>query len=203
MENLFGMLNYLQHLSPALSERLSSVLKEISIKKKEYLVREGQISSNVYFVTKGLIRAYHINEEGEEITNWFMKEGDVIFPVESFLEQTPSHEYIMALEDLTVLYISHRELQSIYKELPEFNYHGRVLTEKYYMLSIRRERSLKRKTPIERYQLLLEQEPYLITRAPLQYIASYLGMTPEKISKVRANTAIPAPSASSPRYDSR
>jgi CRP-like cAMP-binding protein len=181
------MLNYLQHLSPELSERLSSVLMEMKVKKKEYLVREGQISSNVYFVQKGLMRAYYINEEGEEITNWFMKEVDVIFSVESFLEQTPSEEYIMALEDLDLLYISHRELQSIYKELSEFNYHGRVLTEKYYMLSIRRERSLKKKTPMERYQLLLEQEPHLLTRAPLQYIATYLGMTPEKLSKIRAN----------------
>ena len=203
MEQLFSMLNDLQHLSPALSERLSSVLMEMKIKKKEYLVREGQISSNVYFVQKGLIRAYYINEEGEEITNWFMKEGDVIFSVESFLEQAPSEEYIMALEDLDLLYISHHELQSIYKELSEFNYHGRVLTEKYYMLSIRRERSLKKKTPMERYQLLLEQEPHLLTRAPLQYIATYLGMTPEKLSKIRANTATPAPSANSPRYDSR
>lgn len=185
---LLNMLNALQPLSPALIAHLSSVLKEKQFSKKEYLLREGQISSNVYFIQDGLIKACYINTKGEEITNWFMKENDVIFSVESFLEQTPGYEYIVAVEDSTAWYISYQELQALYREFPEFNYHGRVLTEKYYMLSLRREFSIKKKTSMERYQLLLENEPHLLNRASLHDIASYLGMTPEVLSKVRANS---------------
>ncbi|MES1250328.1 MAG: Crp/Fnr family transcriptional regulator, partial [Chitinophaga rupis] len=176
---LFGMLNALQPLSTALTDHLYSVLKERQFSKKEFLLREGQISSNVYFVLEGAIRAYYINPKGEEITNWFMKEGDVIFSVESFLERIPSYEYIVALEDCTTYYISYAELQSIYNKFPEFNFHGRVLTEKYYKQSLQREYLIKKKTSLERYQLLLENEPHLLAMASLQDIATYLGMTPE------------------------
>lgn len=185
---LFDTLNALQPLSTALTDHLFSVLKEKRFSKKEFLLREGQISSNVYFVMDGAIRAYYINTKGEEITNWFMKEGDVIFSVESFLERIPSYEYIVALEDCTAYYISYDQLQSVYKEFPEFNYHGRVLTEKYYMRSLQREFLIKKKTALERYQLLLENEPHLLAMASLQDIATYLGMTPEVLSKARAST---------------
>jgi len=185
---ILTLLNSIQPLSPGLAHHLAEILKEKQFKKKDHLLRERQISTNVYFIEEGLVRAFYINEKGEELTNWFMKEGDVIFSVASFLEQAPSHEYITALEDCSVYYISYVQLQAIYKEFPEFNYHGRVLTEKYYRLSLQRESFIKRTSSLERYQRLLEHEPYLLARAALQDIATYLGMSPEMLSKVRANS---------------
>lgn len=186
MEQLLGLLNALQSLSPELAAHLSAILKHRQYKKKDHLLREGMVSNHVYFVEQGLLRAYTNNGKGEVITNWFMKEGDVIFSVESFLEQQPSLESIVALEEVSVYYISYEELSTIYQLFPEFNYHGRVLTEKYYTLSLKRGASIKKKTAQERYHLLLQQEPHLLKRAPLQDIASYLGMSPEMLSKVRS-----------------
>ena len=186
MEQLFAILNYLQTPPPGLLDRLSSFLVKKEFKKKEYLLREGQTSSKLYFIEEGLIRAYYTDKKDEEVTTWFMKDSDLIFSVESFYEQIPSFENIIAIEASTVWYITYHQLQALYKEFPAYNYHGRVLTEKYYIKSMKRQVALIKKTALERYQLLLEQEPYLLERASLQDIASYLGMTPEMLSKVRA-----------------
>ena len=187
MEQLFAILNYLQTPPPGVLDRLSSFLTIKHLKKKEYLLKEGQTCTNLYFIEKGLLRAFYVDSKGEEVTTWFMKEGDFICSVESFYEQTPSFENIIAIEPSTVHYITYHQMQSLYKEFPGYNFHGRVLTEKYHVQFAKRMVAMIKKTALERYQQLLEQEPYLLDRASLKDIASYLGMTPEMLSKVRGN----------------
>lgn len=187
MEQLFTLLNNLQSPPPGVLDRLSSYLQRKDLKKKEYLLKEGQISTNLYFIKQGLLRAYYIDSKGEEVTTWFMKEGDFVCSVESFYEQTPSFENIIAIEATTVHYITYDQTQALYRDFPAYNYHGRVLTEKYHVLFSKRLVATIKKTALERYQQLLEQESYLLNRASLQDIASYLGMTPEMLSKVRGN----------------
>ena len=187
MEQLFALLNLLQPPPPGVLERLSSMLVRKQVKKKEYLLREGQVSSRLYFIEKGLIRAYYIEEKREEVTTWFMKDNDLIISVESFYEQVPSFENIVAVEDSIVWYITRQQMDWLYREYPAYNYHGRILTEKYYVKSMKRQVSIIKKTQQERYRQLLEKESYLLERAHLHDIASYLGMTLEQLSRVRAN----------------
>lgn len=115
-----------------------------------------------------------------------MKEGDVIISVESFYHQKESYEAIQALEDSTLHYITYAELQYIYKTFPEFNFIGRVLTEKYYGLCERRAYSLRMQRSQQRYEYLLENHPELILRVPAKDLASYLGITKVTMSKLRA-----------------
>ena len=190
MEQLFAILHYLQTPPDGLLDRLSSFLTEKHIKKKDYLLREGQVSSKLYFIVQGIIRAFYIDKNGEEVTTWFMQEKDFAFSVVSFYNQIPSFENIVALEDTTVLYITYDQLAALYKEFPAYNYHGRVLTEKYYARSMMREVDMIKKTAQERYQLLLEKEPHLLERASLKDIASYLGMTPVMLSRIRAERSL-------------
>ena len=78
MEQLFALLNLLQPPPPGVLERLSSMLVRKQVKKKEFLLREGQVSSRIYFIEKGLIRAYYIEEKGEDVTTWFMKDNRIL-----------------------------------------------------------------------------------------------------------------------------
>ena len=115
-----------------------------------------------------------------------MKEGDVIISVESFYRQVKSYESIQALEDCIVWYISFEELKSIYRAFPEFNFVGRVLTEKYYCLSEQRLYSMRMMRSNERYRYLMDHNPELILRVPAKYIASYLGLSEAHLSVIKS-----------------
>ena len=115
-----------------------------------------------------------------------MKENDIIISVESFFRQTKSIESIQALEETVLYSISYNELQYIYRQFPEFNFIARVLTEKYYTLSEQRLYSIRMQRSHERYQYLLDHFPELIQRVPAKYLASYLGITEETLSRIRS-----------------
>ena len=155
------------------------------LKKKELLLKEGQVSKHLYFIDKGLIRSFY-NENDIEITTWFMKENDLIISVKSFFEQAPSTESLQAIEDCELYYISHKNLNELYEKYQAFNTIGRVLTQHYYMMSEERLLNLRKKEAITRYQHLLQYHPQIAMRFPLKHIASYLGITLETLSRLRA-----------------
>ena len=105
----------------------------------------------------------------EDISSWFMKEGDVIFAVKSFYKQEVSYENIQMLEDSSLYYITYDELQYIYDNFLEFNYIRGVLTEKYYMLSDERTYSIRMQKANERYAYLTENHPDLTQRVPAKF----------------------------------
>ena len=184
MKELLEFLESIHPMSDELKEHLASILKEKKFPRKTFLLKAGQISRNIHFIQKGLIRCFY-NIEGHEVCSWFMKEGDVIASVQSFYTQQPSYESIQVLEDAHSFYISYNELQHIYQHFPEFNYTGRVLTEKYYSLSEERLYTLRMHRSQERYQHLLNKHPDLLLRVPAKHLASYLGITEVTMSKIK------------------
>lgn len=185
MEELLVWLNAISPISPDLSAYLLGALMAREVAKDSYILRAGQICRNIYFIHQGLLRCYY-EKDGEQVSAWFMKEGDVIVSRPSFFEQVPSYEYIQALEPCLLLGITYDQLQHIYHTYPEFNIHGRVLLEKYYAGLDRHLYSLKMSTAKERYDNLLQNEIELIQRVPQKFLASYLGMTVETLSRVRS-----------------
>jgi CRP/FNR family transcriptional regulator, anaerobic regulatory protein len=185
MESLLTFLQSIHPLSGALVEHLISVLKTRTLHRKELLLRARHICQNIYFIERGLLRCFYM-KEGHEVCSWFMQEGDVIVSVASFYHQKPSYEYIQAIEESTLHYIGYQELQAIYRNFPEFNFVGRVLTEKYYLLSEQRLYSMRMQRAPERIDFLLQHQPELFLRVPAKYIASFLGITEVTMSKIRA-----------------
>ena len=185
LKELFQFLSSIHPLSDPLKQFLFDNLLEIQVPKKHFLLKVGRICHNIYFIQKGLVRCFYIKDD-REISSWFMKEGDVIISVDSFFNQTVSYESIQALEDCTLYYINYKDLQDAYNYFPEFNFIGRVLTEKYYMLSEHRLHSLRMQRAFEKYQYLLHHFPHLVQRVPSKSIASYLGITEETLSRIRA-----------------
>jgi CRP/FNR family transcriptional regulator, anaerobic regulatory protein len=182
---VINTLNLIHPLSKELKGYLFDNLKPVSLHKKEIFLNRGEISTKVSFILKGLLRAYYITEEGVDTSVWFMKEGDISISVRSFFERKPSEEFIEAVEDTTLLYITYDELQKAYALYPEFNIVGRIFTERYYVLSEERLVGIRNKKAIERYSFLLKYHPEILLRAPLQYIASYLDIDKATLSRLR------------------
>lgn len=183
------IIKFLDDLFP-MSEPLKDALrKNLSYKKNskgDIMLREGQVSTNIYFIAKGLVRIYIINDEGEEINIWFMMEKDVMVGPDSFFDQKPGELFIEALQETEVLYISHECLYRLYREFPEFLNHRAILNEKYYKQSHGREIAFKKHNAEGRYQYLLENHPELVKKLGGNLLCSYIDMSPSTYSKVRA-----------------
>jgi CRP-like cAMP-binding protein len=184
MESLIQMLHSIHPMSEPLRDHLSSILRMQEFPKKEYLLRNGNTSKQIFFIESGLVRCFYVRDR-DEISSWFMKEGDVIISVESFFTQQASHENIQAIEDTVVYGIYYQQLQDIYRRYPEFNFIGRVLTEKYYTLSERRLYSMRLQSAEARYSYLLTHHHDIVGRIPVKHLASYLDISRETLSRIR------------------
>jgi len=185
MDQLLTFIGALQPLSTPLEEALRQFLRREELPRRHWLLQPGQVSERIYFIEKGVVRGYYLKDD-REVTSWFMKESDFIISIASFYTRQPAQEYIELLEDAVFLSIRFDQLQHLYRQFPEFNTIGRLLTEHYYVLSEQRATNLRMQSAGERYQQLLTDFPAIFQRVPLKYIASHLGLSPETLSRLRA-----------------
>jgi CRP-like cAMP-binding protein len=185
MDSLLRYLESISSLSETLRDHLIGVVKTKTARRKEFILKSGQVCSQVYFISRGLLRCFYVKNMAE-VCSWFMKEGDIAISIESFFEQKPSYENIQALEETDLLYISYQDLQFMYLHFPEFNFIGRVLTEKYYTLSEKRLFSMRMQRANERYDYLSRHSPELLRRVSASQLASYLGITMETLSRLKS-----------------
>lgn len=183
--SLLSYISTLISISPKLEKEIVSVSKNISVPKNTILIKEGERCKNLFFMNKGLMRGFY-HDEGKEITHWFAKEEEFATSFYSFITNEPSPETIETLEDCELTQIIHTDLQNLYKNFPETERIGRIITETYYIDLEERFLNIQFKSAKERYQNLAEKNPSLIQRASLGQIATYLGITQETLSRVRA-----------------
>jgi CRP-like cAMP-binding protein len=184
MTTLQTFLASIEPLPDALAARLLDIVREKTLVRREHLIRAGKICRNIYFIRAGLLRCYYFNGS-KEVSSWFLKEGDVCIDVESFFEQRVGDENIQALEDSVVEYISHEQLESLYRDFPSFNRWGRLLTQKYYLLCYRRMKGLWMENATEKYKWIQQHDPDILQRVQGKYLASHLGITNVMLSRLR------------------
>jgi len=163
---------------------VTSLFKEKSYKKGDFFLEEGRICKHVGFVAKGLMRFY-INHDGEEKTYGFSKENDYVCNYESFLPQKPSAKIIQALEDSTVFVISHDDLQVLYASVREGERFGRIAIEAVFIQMLKDLSSFYTETPELRYDRFLRDHPDLQQRISQYHIASFVGVKPQSLSRIR------------------
>jgi len=171
-------------LSEGCLKRLSEIVKTTSIKKDEFLLKEGEVCKNLYFIHKGLLKCFYILHD-TPVSDWFFGELETIVSIDSFYDQKPSEDFIQALEDTDLFYISFEDLENLYRDFIEFNVIGRILTNKYLRIWHRQARNLRMMTADERYSFLLSKQPDLVHRVPVRDLASYLDMSRETLSRMR------------------
>ena len=179
-----AFIDAIQPVSPALAQAITATVRREMLPARHQLLRPGGVARRLYFLESGLVRGYTLLH-GREVSSWFMDGGDFVISILSFFTQHPSAECLELLEPAVVHSITYNELQQLYHDFPEFNYVGRKLVEKYYVLSEQRAQNLRSRTAAERYELLLRDFPTVFQRVALQHIASHLGMAPETLSRLR------------------
>jgi CRP/FNR family transcriptional regulator, anaerobic regulatory protein len=185
MEKVLKFLNQLMPLNSALKQELVHRMYQKDAKKGELLIAEGKICTQLYFICKGYLRGFHY-QKGKEITTWFGFENDIATSAYSFLSQKIANENVEAMEDSLLYGISFHDLTAIYQNYPEFNYIGRIFTEKYYFDLMEHSLSLQFQNAHDSYLNLLSTHPQILKRASLGHIASYIGISQETLSRIRA-----------------
>lgn len=162
----------------------SRKLQIVKLKKHAILLKIGETENSLYFITKGIVRLY-IPREEHDLTFGFLFENEFVTAYDSFLTQMPSEYQIETLTETILWKISNKDLQDVYERTNSGNIIGRKMAENIFLLKSKRELSLLSKTAEQRYLDLFSDRPKLLKQIPLKYIASYIGVTPQALSRIR------------------
>lgn len=182
MDHILSYLHSFYPLSEGLRDFLIKVVGFQAVKKKDLLLRPGEVARHLYFVQAGLVRCYYI-KDGEEVSTWFMREGDVITSVLSFFRQVPGFEYLVALEDCEVYALSFEDFMEARRRFMEFNFIALELLTRYYIQSEERLLSLRRTSAQEKLAFVTENLGELLLRVPKKFVASYMDLAPGALSR--------------------
>jgi len=159
--------------------------REMTIRKKDYYLKEGSISNAKAYVKKGCSRAFVIDENGKEHILFFAFEDWWLADFESYHSGKPGKQNFQALEDMELLIISKQDFSKMEVEIPKLRQWYDIKQRKMNIAMINRLSEVKTSTPEERYVNLLKKHPEIFQRVPLQYIASYLDVEPQSLSRLR------------------
>ena len=166
---------------------LASILKKGSAKKGEIFIRDGQVCDSLIYVTQGLARQFYY-KNGHDVTEHFTSEGQMLYCIESLYLQEPTHLMAEALEPLTYYKIPYKQMNTLLRQSVGLCQWRIRLLEIDGVISQQKADSLRFETASERYERFVKEYPEAAKRAPNQHIASYLVMTRESLSRVRAGT---------------
>ena len=161
-----------------------AVARVQSVPAKAPLGRLGEPCTRLTFVNSGLLRVYFLTEESER-TCRFLPEGSWYTDFESFSTGAPSREHLQALEDSEVVQVEKADLERLYQHHPNLERVGRLLTENALLEIHRRNQMLTLESPEARYERLCAESPELVNRVPQYYLASFLNLRPESLSRIR------------------
>ncbi|SFA41244.1 cAMP-binding domain of CRP or a regulatory subunit of cAMP-dependent protein kinases [Pedobacter suwonensis] len=183
--DLLETLSFIVPLPAPLQYRVNQEAITETFNRKHLLLRPGETARRLYFIRSGFLRAFFIDENGKACTTWFMGKGDLMISVYSFFTQQPAHEYIEVLQDCKLQSISWQQLNAYYADFAQGNLLGRIVMQKYYIMSEERAIFLRTQIPKLRYEKLLEYHPDIEQQTSQINIASYLGISRETLSRIK------------------
>lgn len=186
MDPLLTALNKIGVLPPPLQALFVGAWQSWQVPKDHFLLREQGVCDYIFFIRKGAARIYY-HKKGKEITEWFAMDEEFCFSIVSFFERQPSRLIIQALEPSEVMGIHYNDLNRLAAAHHEIETLYRKMLAASLILSQHRMDSIQFETAQQRYESLLRNYPQLVQRVPLTYIASFLGITLETLSRIRSS----------------
>ncbi|MBE2289811.1 MAG: Crp/Fnr family transcriptional regulator [Chitinophagaceae bacterium] len=184
LQPFYNYMNDIRKLDADVIRSFDEGCEYIDVARNEYLLRDGEVCNYLYIITEGLVRMYYIKED-EEISSMFLEPFAPFTAPDSFYSRKPGYMCLQAVVPTRLARIHYHRLQQLYDQHPDLNYVGRVITERYFVKSEERLQLLRKQSAEERYQYFAEAYPELLLKIPLKYIASYLGITNETLSRIR------------------
>ncbi len=185
MENFIKRIDAIGELSAESKAALLDAWEEWSVPKDHFLVRENSVAHHLFYIKKGIARIYYF-KNGKEITEWIALDNQFFFSIISFFEQKPSNLIIHTLEASEVLGIHYDKLMALCDQYHDIERWFRKAITGSLILSQYRMDSIQFETAQQRYEKLLANYPTIVQRVPLSYIASFLGITQETLSRIRS-----------------
>lgn len=184
-ENLAGILTQRVSLSEDELNSFLSLWKDgVTLKRGDYLIKKGQVESHLFYVINGSLRIFY-PRENEEVCVGFAYDHNLICSYPSFILHQPSDYYLQALTGMTLAKINRTDFYKAMDEVPLLERCWRMITEEALLGKIEREVEMLTFTPEERYARLLQRSPHIFQIIPRKYIASYLRMKPETLSRIK------------------
>ncbi len=184
---------YYRNLVPRLNDEEITALEERFavryLRKGDHLVKAGQTCRHVSFINSGLLRVYY-DCDGKDISICFAGPGDYTTEYESFITRKPAFQHIEALTDAVTIDLGYDDMQVLYKRYPVFQEFGRKIAEMLYILLNQRNTALLALSPEERYREMVESNSFLLQNVPQYMLASYIGVTPEHLSRLRKKMSV-------------
>lgn len=181
------LIKYFSRISPLSDEESKAIAESMCIKtfkKGAFLLKEGQVSIDTYFILEGCVREYILDDGEEKTTNFFTEEQWVI-SLNNFGSKKPTTHNLVCVEDTTVSVGNERQAQEMFKRFPRFETISRVIVEADFAEQKKLLTSFLTESPEQRYLNLLQSRPDLIQRIPQYQLASFIGVKPESLSRIR------------------
>lgn len=182
---LKSFLNSFQVLTDSEIDSLLEVATPRTLQKSDFLVREGEVSKEVVFMLSGIFRSYYLSEDGEDITYCFSFPGTMMTAYSSFISGIPSVENIQAIAPTEVISLPKSKFDMLVDKNHNWTKFLKIIAEQNYIYLENRFFQIQKKSASQRYQALIEEQPEYLEKIPLQYLASYLGITQRHLSRIR------------------
>jgi CRP-like cAMP-binding protein len=184
ISSLIVTLSHFYPLSEGMKEFFKKHSYSCTFQKGKLLLKAGDICQHIYFIKKGVVRGF-IKEADRDITTWITADNELVTSISGLDNKEPAAENMQAIEDCEMLALSFADVQTLYAQFPDFNILIRKLLQKYYQDAEGRAYIARLTNAENKYHEFLSRYGHLSNRVPLKYIASFLGMTLETLSRVR------------------
>ena len=182
--HILEIVNQIVKINKDEEELIVNSFKPLTLKKGEFFLKAGQINRYIAFLHKGLVR-YFVYNDGDESTFEFTKEGEFVADYQSFNNHSPSIQNIQAIEECDILVINYQDVQKIFNNTHNGNLIGRRIIEHRFDIMVRQLLAIYMQNHVERYQSFIDNYSDLAQRIPQYLIASYVGVKPPSLSRIR------------------
>jgi len=187
--SVIATLDYFYPLSKGIKDYFKKHTYSCSFRKGKLLLKAGEICEHIYFIKKGAVRGF-IKEGTKDITTWITAENEVVSSISALDKREPAMENMQAIENCELIALTYTDFQNLYIRFPKFNIVARKVLQKYYQDAEGRAFIARLTNAENKYRLFLTMYGHLANRIPLKYIASFLGITLETLSRVRKKLSL-------------